>query len=258
MTGAGPLAGRGIVVTRPAQQAGALAAMISAAGGHPILFPVLEILDAADPGALINAIDRLDDFDLAIFISPNAVQRAMSQLAARRSWPAGLRAAVVGQGGASELRRFGVNHVIAPVHGAGSEQLLELPQLQVVAGQRVVIFRGNGGRELLGDTLAARGATVEYVECYRRARPPADAGPLLAAWARDEVHAVIVTSSEGLRNLCAMVGTRGLASLQRTPLLVPHPRIAQVAHERGCSNVIETAPGDDGLLQGLRQWFNPS
>lgn len=258
MINTGPLTGRGIVVTRPAQQAGALAAMISAAGGHPILFPVLEILDAADPGALIKVIDRLDDFDLAVFISPNAVQRAMSRLAAHRAWPAGLRAAVVGQGSARELQHFGVADVIAPVRGADSEHLLELPQLQAVAGQRVIIFRGNGGRELLSNTLAARGATVEYVECYRRARPKVDVEPLLAAWARDEVHAVIVTSSEGLRNLCAMVGTQGLARLQRTPLLVTHPRIAQVAHELECSNVVETAPGDDDLLQGLRQLFDPS
>ena len=86
---AGPLAGRGIVITRPAQQAGALADMIRAAGGQPIMFPVLEILDTADIRPLIDVIDRLDGFDLAIFISPNAVSRAMNQIAARRPWPQG-------------------------------------------------------------------------------------------------------------------------------------------------------------------------
>lgn len=252
---AGPLAGRGIVVTRPAHQAAPLADLIRAAGGNPIIFPVLEILDTADLQPLIEVIDRLDVFDLAIFISPNAVLRAMNQIAARRTWPAGLRAAAIGKGSVKELKRFGINDVIAPTRVFDSEQLLELPQLQAVAGQRVAIFRGDGGRELLGDTLTARGARVEYVECYRRVRPRADAAPLLKAWARNEVHAVTVTSSEGLRNLFEMVGKLGQSWLRRTLVLAPHPRIAAAARELGCGNVVETAPGDDGLIAALRQQF---
>lgn len=252
---AGPLAGRGIVITRPAQQAGALADMIRAAGGQPIMFPVLEILDTADLRPLIDVIDRLDGFDLAIFISPNAVSRAMNQIAARREWPAAVRAAAIGKGSVKELKRFGISEVIAPVRFFDSEHLLELPQLQDVAGRKIVIFRGDGGRELLGDTLAARGARVEYVECYRRARPRADAAPLLRAWARNEVHAVTVTSSEGLRNLFEMVGKLGQSWLRRTPLFAPHPRIAAAARELGCAGVVETAPGDAGLFEALLQQF---
>ena len=256
MTAAGPLAGRGIVVTRPASQAAPLAAMIRAAGGRPILFPVLEILDTADIAPLIVAADGLDRFDLAIFISPNAVLRAMNQIVARRSWPRGLRAAAVGKGSARELKRFGITDVIAPARAFDSEGLLALPELQQVSGRRVVIFRGDGGRELLGDTLAARGADVEYVECYRRARPRADAAPLLRAWARNEADAVTVTSSEGLRNLFEMVGRLGQSWLRRTPLLAPHPRIAAAARELGCGNVMETAPGDEGLMNALSQLFH--
>lgn len=255
MTAAGPLAGRGIVVTRPAPQAAPLAEMIRAAGGHPILFPVLEILDTADIAPLVAAVDRLDRFDIAVFISPNAVLRAMNQIVARRSWPQELRAAAIGKGSVKELQRFGFAEVIAPARAFDSEGLLALPELQQVAGWRVVIFRGDGGRELLGDTLAARGASVEYVECYRRARPRADAAPLLRAWARNEVDAVTVTSSEGLRNLFEMVGRLGQSWLRRTPLLAPHPRIAAAARELGCSNVMETAPGDEGLMSALSQLF---
>lgn len=258
MTGGGPLAGRGIVVTRPVAQAGPLAEMIRAAGGTPIIFPVLEILDTADIQPLADAIDRLDSFDLAIFISPNAVLRAMNQIAARRAWPDGLRAAAIGKGSVKELKRFGIFEVIAPTRVYDSERLLELPQLQAVTGQRIVIFRGEGGRELLGDTLAARGASVEYVECYRRERPRADAAPLLRAWARNEVHAVIVTSSEGLRNLFEMIGKLGQSWLRRTPLLVPHSRIAAAARELGCTNIVESAPGDDGLFETLQQLFRPA
>jgi uroporphyrinogen-III synthase len=256
MIAAGPLAGRGIVVTRPAPQAGPLAEMIRAAGGHPILFPVLEILDTADIAPLIAAVNHLDRFDLAVFISPNAVLRAMNQIVARRPWPQGLRAAAIGKGSVKELKRFGIAAVIAPARAFDSEGLLALPELQQVAGWRVVIFRGDGGRELLGDTLAARGASVEYVECYRRARPRADAAPLLRAWARNEVDAVTVTSSEGLRNLFEMVGRLGQSWLKRTPLLAPHPRIAAAARELGCGNVMETAPGDEGLMRALSQLFH--
>ena len=254
MSAAGLLAGCGIVVTRPAAQAASLAEAIRAAGGHAILFPVIEILDPADIQPLIDVIDRIETCSLAIFISPNAVVRAMSQITARRTWPPGLRSAAIGKGGVKALQRFGINEVIVPTRSFDSEGLLALPQLQTVAGQRVVIFRGDGGRELLGDTLTARGAQVEYVECYRRARPHADAAPLLKAWAHDEVHAITVTSSEGLRNLFEMVGEPGLSWLRRTPVFVPHPRIAAAARELGCGQVIESAPGDEGLIAALQQW----
>lgn len=254
MSAAGPLAGRGIVVTRPANQAAPLAEAIHAAGGNAILFPVIEILDIANIQPLIDVIDRMDNYSLAIFISPNAVVRAMGQITARRTWPPGLRAAAIGQGGAKELLRFGINEVIVPARSFDSERLLDMPQLQAVAGQRVVIFRGDGGRELLGDTLIARGAQVDYAECYRRARPHADAAPLLKSWTNNEVHAVTVTSSEGMRNLFEMVGRIGQPWLCRTPVFLPHPRIAATARELGCMHVFEAAPGDEGLMAALQQW----
>jgi uroporphyrinogen-III synthase len=255
MTTAGLLAGRGILITRPAHQAGPLAALIHAEGGRPVIFPALEILDPADPQPLLDAIARLETYDLTIFISPNAVTRVMERMAGRRAWPAGLRVAAIGKGGVRELERHGIHDVIAPQRSFDSERLLEMPQLQAVSGQRVLILRGDGGRELLGDTLAARGAQVDYVACYRRARPQTDPALLLQAWMQDGVHAVIATSSEGLRNLFVMLGKAGESLLQHTPLLVPHPRIAAVARELGCSKVIETAPGDDGLIAGLLQQF---
>lgn len=251
----GPLAGRSILITRPAHQAGTLAALIHAAGGRPVIFPALEILDPADPQPLLDVIERLESYDLAVFISPNAVTRVMERMAGRRTWPAGLRVAAIGKGGVRELERHGIRDVVAPQRSFDSERLLEMPQLQAVEGQRVLILRGDGGRELLGDTLAARGARVDYVACYRRARPQTDPAPLLQAWAQDGVHATVVTSSEGLRNLFAMLGKPGASLLQHTPLLVPHPRIAAVARELGCNEVIETAPGDDGLIEGLIRRF---
>ncbi len=251
----GPLAGRGIVVTRPAQQAEALAALIRAAGGKPIVFPVLEILDAEDLRPLNAVIDRLDEFDLAIFISPSAVNKAMNLIGARRALPARLEVAAIGRGSVKALGQFGVTAVIAPGGRFDSEALLELPQLAAVRGKRVVIFRGEGGRELLGDTLIARGARLEYAECYRRGRPSTDTAPLMTAWARNELDAIVVTSSEGLRNLFDMVGEPGQAWLKKTPIVVPHPRIGATARALGLPLVVETESGDEGLVAGLREYF---
>ncbi len=250
-----PLEGRGILVTRPAHQAAPLAELIRAAGGTPILFPGIEIVAVGDLQPLLAAIDRLDEFDLAVFISPNAVNKTMNLIKARRVLPPHLKLAAIGPGSVRELKRFGCTAVSAPVSRFDSEALLELPAMRDVAGRRSAIFRGDGGRELLGDTLAARGATIEYVECYRRGRPQRDAAPLLMAFARNELHAITVTSSEGLRNLFELVGKPGQSLLRNTPLFVPHPRIVQTAHGLGFATVVLTAQGDEGLVQGLVQWF---
>ena len=240
---------RGVVITRPAGEAARLAALIRDAGGEPMLYPAIEILDAPDARALDSVIDRLDEFDLAIFISPSAVDKAMTRISARRRLPAKLRVAAIGPGGARALQRFGVNDVIAPQARYDSESLLASPYLQAVRGQRVVIFRGDGGRELLGATLLARGAHVEYAACYRRGKPAFDTAPLIQAWERHRIAAVIVTSSEGLRNFCEHIGAAGRAWLNDTLTVVPHPRIAATARELGLGRVVEAESGDDALAR---------
>ena len=139
-----------------------------------------------------------------------------------------------------------------------SEALLDMAELDRihVAGKRIIIFRGDSGRELLGEMLRKRGAFVEYAECYRRVRPEAEIAPLLAAWKRGEMNAVTVTSSEGLRNLWEMVGDSGRTWLENTPLFVSHERIAEVAWKLGFNRVLVTAVGDDGLVAGLQDYFS--
>ena len=134
-----PLTGITVLVTRPAHQAGGLADMICAAGGTPILFPVFEILDVADPCSLLELIRRLDEFDLAIFISPNAVNKAMN-LIDRCSLTPRLRFAAVGQGTVKTLEKFGIDAVIAPTTRFDSEALLDMVELKQVEGKHVVIF----------------------------------------------------------------------------------------------------------------------
>ena len=250
-----PLAGRGIVITRPAHQTGSLAEWVTAAGGRVILFPVIEIVDPLDFAPFNAVIDRLQEFDLAIFISPNAVNKAMHFISARRALPLGLRVAAVGRASVNALRARGVADVIGPVESFDSETLLALPELRDVAGKRVVVFRGVGGRELLGDTLIARGAHVAYAECYRRIRPLLDPAPLLGAWARGEVNAVVITSSEGLSNFLEMIGKAGERRLEATPVFVPHPRIAETARLRGLSEVVTAAAGNEGMIAALCAYF---
>lgn len=249
------LAGRRVVVTRPAGQAAHMAALIRAAGGEPVLFPVLEILDAEDLRPALALIERLEAFDLAIFVSANAVNKALDLVQVRRAWPAGLRVATIGRGSERELQRRGFATVIAPSERFDSEALLDLPELKDVQGKRVVIFRGDGGRELLGDTLSARGAAVEYAECYRRGRPQADVAALFALAARQELDAFTVTSSEGLANLHEMLGEKGRQWFEQTPLFAPHERIAAAARALGVQTVVLTSPGDQGLVAGLAAFF---
>ena len=249
------LRGRRIVLTRPAGQNKRLAGLVRAAGGEPVIFPAIEIRELDDPAPLLEVVNRLDRYDLAVFVSPNAVDRAMTAIRSRREWPPTLRAATVGKASEQALARHGVTEVIAPSGRFDSEALLEMPALAAVGGKRVVIFRADGGRELLGDTLRTRGASVDYVECYRRARPDADAGPLVRALARGEIDAVAVSSSEGLRNLLEMVGDAGRPLLRRTPLFAPHARIAEGARALGCERVIETAPGDEGIAAALAAFW---
>lgn len=251
-----PLAKRHIVVTRPAGQADHLATAITDAGGIAVLFPVLDIQNIEDIQPLLDIAARLDEFDLAIFVSPNAVNKALEVICAQRPWPLRLRVATVGKGSERELASFGIVNVIAPQERFDSEALLELPELADMTGKHVVIFRGEGGRELLGDTLMARGATLEYVACYRRSIPLVDATPLMQLLSHRELDAITITSSEGLRNLFAMFGPVGQTWLQQTPLFVPHARIRAEAVRLGMQRIVQTAPGDDGLLAGMTEYFS--
>lgn len=249
----GPLAGRSIVVTRPRAQAAPLAAMIAEAGGEPVVFPLLDISPAADPAPLAAAVSAIDRYALAIFISPNAVDYSVPAILARGAWPAGLQAAAVGQGTVRALAALGVTGTVAPTARFDSESLLELPALQStrVSGRRVAIFRGDGGRELLADTLRARGASVDAIACYTRSAPANGAGALLARWQAGRLDALTVSSSEGLRHLVDMLDASGRDRLARTPVFVPHARIAENAVALGLREVVLTAPADAGIIAGL-------
>jgi uroporphyrinogen-III synthase len=251
----GPLSGRGIVVTRPREHALALVERIRAAGADPILFPTIEILPPENALTVSSLIKRLDAFQVAIFVSPTAVMRGHAMVVAGRKWPQDLRVAAVGNGTATALEELGFRSVIAPSGEADSEALAELPELQDMQGRSVVIFRGQGGREWLRARLEARGARVEYAECYRRARPDVDAGRLLARWQSGAIEAVSITSAEGLANLFEMLGPTGRGYLRATPVFVPHPRIALAARKLGVREIVVTGHGDARTVAEMAAFF---
>lgn len=251
--GAAPLAGRGIVVTRPARQAGGFAAKLAALGATPLVFPAIVILPPDDRTALDAAHAGLARYDLAFFVSANAAEYGAPPAG---RWPAGLPAFAPGPGTAEALAACGVDDVRVPHTTQDSEGLLALPALRDVAGRRAVIFRGAGGRELLADTLRARGASVDCIACYRRAAP-SDARGLVEALQDGRADALTVTSSEGVDTLWRLLGDAGRALAARRPWFAPHPRIAEHVRALGL-DVRETGPGDAGLLAGLLAAFAAS
>jgi uroporphyrinogen-III synthase len=213
----------------------------------------LEIGPTEHAQALVECVDRLLSYDLAIFVSPNAVSHALPLILQRHGgWPATLAAATIGPGSAEALYAHGVPHVIAPSGRFDSESLLSLAALQAVQAQHILIFRGQGGRDVLAEGLRARGALVDYAECYRRTRPQGDANALAQAASRAQIDALILTSSEALRNLHCMLQDRDMRALLRVPLFVPHARIADNASRMGHIRVHLTEPGDAGLWSALQ------
>ena len=245
------LHGVGVVVTRPRAAALALAAPLEREGARVYVFPALAIEPLAPDEALAAVLRSLDRFDLAVFVSANAVEHGLAAAARFVPWPARLEAAAIGEATATALRNSGFARVISPHERHDSDALLALPEMQRVAGRRVVVFRGQGGRERLKEVLEERGARVEYAECYRRVRPHADARPLVEALARGEVHAVSVLSAETLENFIAMIGPEGADGLAATTLVVPHEAVGAHRDARRFARVLIASQGPQGLVDAL-------
>ena len=245
------LAGRRILITRPAHQALRFAALIDAQGGRALCYPTVEIGPPLDPGALGRALERLSTFDAAIFVSPTAAREAFRHV---KGWPSGLRAAAIGPGTQAELERHGVPSVLAPADGADSDALLADPGFAAMQARRIVIFRGDGGRESLHDALVRRGAEVVYAECYSRTKPR-DLSGLAEEWQRAPADAVTAFSATALRNLLELLpGLR--AEFLGVALFASHARIAEEARRLGAQRVTTSGPSEREMLAGLLAYFS--
>jgi len=247
------LCGAGILVTRAAHQAASLCRLIEQHGGQAERFPCLLIAPPADVPRLQQLFGAINDLDILIFVSPNAVREALRWLPADRL-PGQLQLAAVGQGSARALQAAGLPVAIVPQGRFDSESLLAMPELNEVKGRRILIVRGDGGRALLGERLRQRGAEVSYAEVYRRLCPQADPAPLLARW-RGAVDLVTVTSIELLDNLFSLLGEAGRHYLLETPLLVISERMQRHATALGCQQIVLAERADDqAIFQSLCHW----
>lgn len=224
-----------VLVTRPIHQSENLAKLIREQGGNPILFPVIEI----KPLQIDFLNYNFNEFDLAIFISANAVKYSI---------PVNIESFAVGKATANCLKTAKF-----PAPPFNTEALLEMPEMQesAISGKKIVIFRGEGGRELLANTLKQRGANVTYINVYKRVQPP------VPAWIHNiKIDLIIITSSEGLQNFMNMLD--GHAWIRNTPMVLISTRIKVVAEKLGIIAPIFVAPkaSDDGLLAAILNYRN--
>lgn len=251
MIAARRLEGLGVVLTRPRAAAEALATALGSEGARAFVFPALAIEDLAPTFAGEEALARMAQCALAIFVSANAVEKGLAVARARGPWPETTRVAGIGEATALALRNAGFDAVISPRERHDSEALLALAELRCVKGESIIVFRGEGGRERLREVLESRGAHVAYVECYRRVRPHVDAAELLAAWRRGEIHAVSALSAESLENFLAMIGEEGQSRVAGATLVVPHEAIAAHPDARRFARTLVASPGAEGLVKAL-------
>ena len=250
------LAGIGIAITRPVDQAKKLSALIIEVGSTPILFPLIEITPLNDYSQFEAVISNINDYDWAIFISSNAVQNGMPRLVKAGISP-NLKFAAIGPVTASELQSFGVKDVLTPLSHVqdgdeskvrfDSESLLALPEMTNVASKKILIVRGVGGRDVLAETLKARGAQVTFAECYQRINPQTNCNLLAQLWAEKKLHGIVVTSSEAMRHLLDLAGNADW--LKNITLFVNHARIAEMPLQLGLKVLVADVPGDEAMLK---------
>ena len=245
MTGA--LEGITVVVTRPAAQAGRFLDLARAAGARCIAYPTLQIDPVAlDPGTVSRMRSR--QWDWAIFTSANAVESALGQLPA----PLAARHAAIGRATARALESRGIAVDARPA-SASSEGLLDLlPEFGELAGCGVLLVKGSGGRELLRDAVAARGAEVLELAVYRRSAvnpTGAAAAGLHSAITGEDRVVIAVTSAETLQSLLDHVAASDAPRLRSQTLLVPGPRVAAAAASLGwLGPIVAAATAEDEAM----------
>jgi len=232
------LQGRTVLVTRPQSRAEGLCRMIELAGGKALRFPAIVIEAPRDTSGREQVARRIDDYDIAVFISPTAAEQTLDYLGDRTG---SMKVAAIGSRTAYTLQQAGIRVDIQP-DGHDSESLLAQAEFQtgVITGKHIVIFKGEGGRELLADTLAARGAIITLADMYRR-RPPRDSDALERAIESCDI--VTVSSNEGLQNLYTLAKHKQ-PLLART-LVVPGSRATELAASLGFTDVIQADNATD-------------
>jgi len=249
------LTGIGVLVTRPEHQASHLCQLIEAEGGAAVRYPALVIKPRSDRAAVRAAIGPADRYDLVVFVSANAVRYGADILDQGRDRPV----AAIGQATALALNAAGYRVTLMPDEGADSESLLALPQLAHLAGQRVLIVRGTGGRDLLQEVMSARGAQVQHAEVYIReaAYPSMERkAEIETLWRQGGISVYTATSVELLEALVGIVTPRCRELMHSTALVTGSNRVAEAASRLGIGSPILLAdsPDDIALVGALVRW----
>ncbi len=254
-----PLRGRRFLVTRPEGQATGLMEGIRALGGTATHIPLLAIEALPESPALAQIADNLAAYRAVIFISANAVRIAWPTLTrnAKLVWPSDVAAATVGPGTTRELEARGVSHVVTPARRFDSEGLLSEPFFaeNLCRDQRFALIRGEGGRDLLAQTLRARGAHIDEIAVYQRGLHPL-AFHQLRSWVNEDPTPamLLISSSESLERTMLAASDDLATTLRAIPVLVPHPRIAESARRLGFERVVVSEGGDEGMLAYLQTY----
>ena len=244
-------------VTHPQPRADAVCARLRAAGHAAHALPAFG-LRALSPEALADAAARLADYDVAVMVSPTAVATLTDALLGR-PWPRQTLAAVVGRGSRDALLASGAQpaRVVMPAEGADADALLREPSMTDVAGRRVLLIRGESGRDDLARTLGARGARVDELRAYARGPMPwsESAASALADAARVATPAVFVftttSASERVDHALADLGANAIRWGHGCPALAVHPRIASALQAVGWTQPRVIEPGVDALAAAL-------
>lgn len=253
------LQSRTILATRPGGISEQLRESIKRQGGQVLHLPSIEIRPLIKSESAEQLLRTLIEFDVLIFVSKNAVKYAGYLMADIVGQAREKTILAIGSGTYKELLGLGFDEVGYTDGNTGSEALLGIDELQQenVRNKRIMIVRGQGGRELLGDKLIARGAHIQYVELYLRAKPQIEAVQIKNLWRVDKPDAVLVTSAEGLKNLLEMTAEEERFLFLNTRLVVISPRLKDIAEAMGFSAEIKVAKGysDDDFMVALMQMF---
>jgi uroporphyrinogen-III synthase/uroporphyrinogen III methyltransferase/synthase len=256
-----PLAGRQILVTRAAHQAGKLSEGLRALGAEPVEVPVLEICPPASFEPLDAALGQLASYDWLILTSANAVHALAERAAALKialAHPAWLKVAAVGEATASAARKAGLQIAFLP-EAYVAECLVEglVPSLQTrSSSQRILLARAAVARDVIPDALRSAGAVVDVVDAYRNVLPAAAPEQLRRAVAAG-LDAATFTSSSSATHLAEAARAAGVAwPLAAIPAISIGPITSQTLRALGWPPAAEAAPFDiPGLIAAVVRWF---
>jgi uroporphyrinogen-III synthase len=244
-----------VLVTRPAHQTQNLNRLLTADGCQVLSFPTIAIEASPTTAFLQQLRQNIRHYDIALFVSRNAVDYAFRHLQSD-ALPDSLQMGVIGKGSWQALQEQGIHSQIIPVENYNSEGLLAAQQLQQVVGKRIIIFRGQEGRNLLGDTLGKRGARVDYCEVYRRVLPNYQSGHFDRLVQHGFPQLAVFTSSEGLSNGFKLLNLQQCEKLRHIDWLLISERMRETARQlrHNADIVIARRASDEGILQAIQAW----